>query len=270
MKIYILGDSFSDNLFKNVLDAIKNGEKCESDIYEYIKLLKNKNLPDPMHFGDYLELWGHEVVNLGIAGCSNESIFHQFTKIKEPFDRLIVNWTGLNRFDWYGQNLEVRTFTGGTELGFKARTVDELLIEQGYNRQESILVKNKTNDFISFFLKIYEKQKPIIWSAFEPVSEMIENQKGFIWDIKNPIFNDIIPECNKLEICQETNKKLTDRHYGRYGNFYTALVFNTILEHTNDIEHDGYYTKDLNLISKIKDRIVNAKHNIIDLKNDNI
>ena len=86
------------------------------------------------------------------------SIFGLFTQIKEPFDRLIVNWTGLARFDWYSENSTVRTFTGGINLGFKATTVDELLIEQGYNRQESILVKNKTNDFISFFLKIYEKQ----------------------------------------------------------------------------------------------------------------
>jgi hypothetical protein len=270
MKIYILGDSFADNLFKIEIDAIINGEKRDGPINKYLKLLRNENLPDPMHFGDYLELWGHEVVNLGIGGCSNESIFHQFTQIKEPFDRIIINWTGLSRFDWHLENSTVRTFTGGMDLGFKATTVDELLIEQGYFRQESTIVKNKTSDFISFFLKIYEKQKPIIWSPFEAISEMIKNEKGFIWDIKNPIFNDIIPECNKLEICQETNKKLNDRHYGRYGNFYTALVFNTILEHTNDIEHDGYYTKDLNLISKIKDRIVNAKHNIIDLKNDNI
>jgi hypothetical protein len=128
MKIYILGDSFADNLFKNEINAIINGEKREGPISKYINLLKNENLPDPMHFGDYLKLWGHEVINLGIGGCSNESIFHQFTQIKEPFDRLIVNWTGLSRFDWYLENSEVRTFTGGINLGFKATTEDELLI----------------------------------------------------------------------------------------------------------------------------------------------
>ena len=64
-------------------------------------------------------MWGHEVVNLGLGGCSNESIFHQFTQIKEPFDRLIVNWTGLSRFDWYGKNLEVKSIIKTT--GEKAK-----------------------------------------------------------------------------------------------------------------------------------------------------
>ena len=59
---------------------------------------------------------------------------------------------------------------------------------------------------------------------------------------------------NKLLIETESNGVCKDRHYGRYGNFYTALLFDTILEHTNDIEHDGYYIKDLDLISKIKER----------------
>ena len=55
-------------------------------------------------------------------------------------------------------------------------------------------------------------------------------------------------------------------HYGRYGNFYTALLFDTILEHTKDVEHDGHYTKDLNLISKIKERMSTSQHNIIKMK----
>jgi hypothetical protein len=228
---------------------------------EYIKLLRSQNLPDPLYFDDYLRLWGHEVVNLGKGGCSNYSIYHQFTQIKEPFDRLIVNWTGLNRFDWYENNY-IRTFTGGMAPGVKLTTTDELLLEQSFNRQENVIFKNKTLDFISYFIKTYEKQKPIIWSPFCNVSKLIENQKGFIWDIKEPVFNTIIPEYDKMEIFDETNGKIKDRHYGRYGNFYTALVFNTILEHTKDIEHDGYYIKDSYLISKIKENIKNSKHNL--------
>ena len=88
-----------------------------------------------------------------------------------------------------------------------------------------------------------------IYNDKESLAKLIENIKGFIWDIDEPVFKTIIPEYDKLEIRGETNGKIEDRHYGRYGNFYTALLFDTILEHTNDIEHDGYYIKDLDLIS---------------------
>lgn len=269
MKIYILGDSFTDNLFKYEIDAINNNENRDpSQIYQYIKLLKENDLEYPLHFGDYLKLWGHEVINLGIGGCSNESIYHQFTQIKEPFDRLIVNWTGLARFDWIQENLTIRTFTGGMDPGTKLTKTDELLIEQGFHREKSEVLRNRTIDFISYFTRIYKKQKPIIWTPFENISELIKNQKGFIWDIKELIFKNFIPERDKLEIFTESNKKINDRHYGRYGNFYTALVFNTILEHTKDIEHDGYYINDLNLISKIQEKLQSTQHNIIELKDN--
>jgi hypothetical protein len=262
MKIYLLGDSFTDNLFKIELNHDKNNEKRENQIRDYVDLLRSQNLSDPMYFEDYLKMWGHEVINLGKGGCSNYSIYHQFTQIKEPFDRIIVNWTGLSRFEWYEKNSKVRTFTGGMSPNLKLTTIDELLIEQGINRHESSILINETIDFISYFVKTYEKQKPIIWSPFSTVADIIKNQKGFIWDIKEPIFKTIIPEGNKLEIIDETNRKINDKHYGRYGNFYTALVFNTILEHTKDIEHDGYYIKDLDLISKIKEKIKTTPHNI--------
>jgi len=262
MKIYVLGDSFTDNLYKREMIGFRNNEGRGSEVSKYINLIRNQNLPDALYFDDYLRLYGHEVINLGIGGCSNESIYHQFTQIKEPFDRLIINWTSICRFDWYGQNSKVKTFTGGVNPDVKLTTEDEFMIEQGFNRDENIILIKKTIDFISYFVKMYEKQKPIIWSPFENFAKLIQNQKGFIWDIKEPIFNTIIPDFDKLEIITETNGKIIDRHYSRYGNFYTALVFNTILEHTKDIEHDGYYIKDSHLIDKIKENIKNSKHNL--------
>jgi hypothetical protein len=265
MKIYVLGDSFTDNLFKYEINAIKNGTHSEGQLNEYVKLIKSKNLPDPLYFEDYLKLWGHEVINLGQGGCSNESIFHQFTQIKKPFDRIIINWTGFVRFDWYCEKNIVRTFTGGMPPNSKLTTIDEILVEQGLNRERSQILKNRTLDFISFFVENYTNKKPIIWSPFENISKIIENQKRFIWNVKDPIFENIIPEYSRLEINEETSGKINDQHYGRYGNFYTALIFNTILEHTDDIEHDGYYTKDSELISKIEEKIKTTPHNIIEL-----
>jgi hypothetical protein len=266
MKIYILGDSFTDNLFKNEINKFKNNEKGESPIREYVKLLRNKNLPDPMHFEDYLRMWGHEVINLGKGGCSNYAIYHQFTQIKEPFDRIIINWTGMGRFEWYNDDEGVNTYTGGFPVNSEMTLTDEILVEQTFNREINKTNIKQTKDFISFFVNMFEKYKPIIWGNY--CREEIKNNKGFFWDVCSNFYKDLIPEFKKLEIDSETNYKINDKHYGRYGNFYMALVFDTILEHTKDIEHDGHYIKDLELISKIKDRIVNVKHNIIDLKND--
>ena len=103
----------------------------------------------------------------------------------------------------------------------------------------------------SWFEKMYEKQKPIIWSPFENFAKLIQNQKGFIWDIDEPVFKTIIPEYDKLEIRGETNGKIEDRHYGRYGNYYMAVVFDTILRYTENINHDGYYIKDDHLTGLI-------------------
>jgi hypothetical protein len=263
MKIYVLGDSFTDNLFKYEIEALNNNQYRIGEIYEYVKLLRSKNLPDPLYFEDYLKLWGHEVINLGQGGCSNYSIFHQFSQIKEPFDRIIINWTSIVRFDWYHKNQHFRTFTGGMAPGSNLTVLDELLIEQGLNRETNQTLINQTIDLISFFVKMFEKYKPIIWAPYS--YDIIKNNKGFIWGLTDSIFYPMIRENKKLDISQETDGKLNDKHYGRYGNFYTALIFNTILEHTKDIEHDGYYTKDSELISKIEEKIKTTPHNIIEL-----
>jgi hypothetical protein len=260
MKIYILGDSFTDNLYKIEIDKIRNNQTGKSQILAYVNFLRNRNLPDPMHFEDYLKMWGHEVINLGKGGCSNYSIYHQFTQIKEPFDRIIINWTGYGRFEWYGKNNEVRTVTGGFPPNQKLTAFEEIIAQQSIDKMENTVLIKETNDFIQFFVNTYEKYKPIIWGNY--CREEIKNNKGFFWDACSDFYRDLIPEFNKLEIDSETNYEINDKHYSRYGNFYMALVFDTILEHTNDIEHDGYYTKDLVLIEKIKQKIKTAKHNI--------
>ena len=260
MKIYILGDSFTDNLFKIEIDKIKNNKTGNSLILNYVNFLRNKNLPNPMHFEDYLRMWGHEVINLGKVGCSNYAIYHQFTQIKEPFDRIIINWTGYGRFEWYGKNDEVSTITGGFPPGHKLTAFEEIIAQQSINKMENTVLVKETNDFIKYFVDTYEKYKPIIWGNY--CREEIKNNKGFFWDVCSDFYRNLIPEFNKLEIDSETNYEINDKHYGRYGNFYMALVFDTILEHTKDIEHDGYYTKDLVLIEKIKEKIKTAKHNI--------
>jgi hypothetical protein len=44
-----------------------------------------------------------------------------------------------------------------------------------------------------------------------------------------------------------------------------ALVFDTILKHTENTNHSGLYIKDYHLINKIKETIKNGKHDFVKL-----
>ena len=79
----------------------------------------------------------------------------------------------------------------------------------------------------------------------------------------NEIFKEIIPEFDKLTIKGETG--IDDRHFGRWGNFYCAVIFNTILEYTKDADHDGYYTKDRELSDRIEQTIRESKPDIMSI-----
>lgn len=261
MKIYILGDSFTDNLFQNTIKEIEKGTKPKNGVSEYITFLRNRNLPDPLHFSDYLKLWGYDVINLGKGGCSNNHIYRQFTKIKEPFDRIIVNYTALCRFEWYEKNINVRRLAGGIPPNTKLNKVDEILIEQGLIREEHLELKKETLDFISFFNENYKEKQPIIWAPFPNIKDLIKEEKGFFLAPDDNMFKEIIPEFDKLTISNETKGKINDNHYGRYGNYYAALIFDTILKNT----YTEYPILDLGLFLKIKERIKTEKHNIKDI-----
>ena len=43
MKIYVLGDSFTDNLYKREMIGFKNNEGRGNEIAKYINLIRNQN-----------------------------------------------------------------------------------------------------------------------------------------------------------------------------------------------------------------------------------
>jgi hypothetical protein len=78
-----------------------------------------------------------------------------------------------------------------------------------------------------------------------------------MWDPTQPIYENIIPEWGKLRINEETNELNSDMHYGRYGNYYLALIIKTIIENPIvDYRMDDYY-----MMSKIKEAIKNNPPN---------
>jgi len=272
MRIFLLGDSFTDNLYKRALKTYDKDIKNYPDgITQYIKLLRDNNLDDPLYFDDYLRLWGYDVINLGLGGSSVYTICNQFAKIDREFeknDRIIINWTSPCRFDWLLEDGENRCFTGGAAPKEVTDIVTIELFEQSIRRMDSYLNKNgylfkELVPFMCYLVNLHTRYRPIMWSPFDDVSNLISNNEWYFWEPSNIQFKNIIPEFDKLTIYQETNGKINDRHYGRYGNFYLALIYKTILENTNI--DTPFYTKDLNLIFKIFETLKSESHNILSI-----
>lgn len=268
-RIFLLGDSFADNLFKNNIEFYEKGEQAGNGVYDFVKLLRNSGLKDPLHFEDYLRSWGYEVINLGEGGCSVYSIYYQFTKIDKQFregDRIILNWTSPCRYDWIDEKGGARTFTGGR---VDERETDKIMIhlmEQQVNRSLSYedkegFLKKRMIPFMSYLVNLHEKYKPIVWTPLTDISKIFENEPWYFWGISNNIFHSIIPEFAKLSIAKETKDTVDDWHYGRYGNFYAALVFKELLDYNKD-NNKTSYSKDPDLFEQIVRVIKNSKHEI--------
>ena len=269
MRVFLLGDSFSDNIFTQSISDLDNNRHATDGIYRYIKLLRENKIADPLHWSDYLNLWGYEVVNLAQTGCSNYSIFNQFAGIDSNVktdDRIILNWTGLNRYNWIGKRGNNMVITGGAQPDYDTNIKTKILYDQTVYRMESVdnphgYLRRSTVPFMNYLIQLHNNYKPIVWAPIAQHNVIFEKEKYFMWEVDNNFYKDIIPEHNILTIEQETAGKVEDHHYGRYGNYYMALVFDTILKYTENINHDGFYIKDNQLMGKIIDRIKNNRPN---------
>ena len=269
MRIFVLGDSFSDNILKHSITTIDNVNPDQKGAtFDYVRLLRKNNLPDPLHFQDHLRLWGHEVINLAQNGVSNYSIFDQFANIDQNFkesDRLIINWTGLNRFNWIGKRGNNMVITGGKQPDYDTNIKTKILCDQGVYRMESAEfehghLRRSTVPFMNYLIKLHEKYKPIVWTPITHTN-IFKNEQFFFWHLEHEICKKEIPDFHLITISGETRGDIFDGHYGRYGNYYIAVAFNTILEYTHNNEHDGYYIKDDHLTELIFSQFRKASHN---------
>ena len=272
MRIFLLGDSFTDNVYPQLLESIKNGDTREhrSGTLKYTEKIKKENLPDPLHFEDYLRMWGHEVINFGSNGCTNYDIFYKFVRIDSEFregDRIIINWTGMNRYNWIGKAGNSISINGGKPDDYETNPKTKILFDQYLHRMESSkpggYLFNHMAPFAEYLLNLHERYKPIMWVPSDFPNDAFKEQRFYTNCPSNEVFKEIIPEFDKLKISGETD--IDDSHYGRWGNFYCAVIFNTILEYTKDADHDGYYTKDRELSNKIEQAILESKPDITPL-----
>lgn len=245
MRIFLFGDSFTDNLFKVQYESI---ERCKSDeklkpwIYsnEITKYLLKLNELDSNYnakwFDDWLKEWGYEVYNFGKGSCTIEDILYQIGNLKnfnyEEGDRIIINWTHPSRFNWIDYNLDVMYIHSNTDI-LKDKLPTELFRYQALNREMSFNggYLNKTLlPFMEYLIELHKKYNPIVWTPFSDLSKIIGNQKWFFSFTDDYSHSNLLSKTNHWGINGETFGVINDGHYGQYGNYYIALLFDEIIK----------------------------------------
>ena len=253
MRIFVLGDSFAQNLFKEAYESNYTGD--DYNILNYVRKLNEHGIDRALWFTDWLEKWGHEVINLGKGGASNEDIYYQFSNIDNfrEGDRLIIWWTGVSRFIWFNEN---------GEAWVKGHSIHEdsppYIIDQALYRAHSAdinggYVNQKIIPFIKYLTKTHSKYKPII-TSFCPLlqQKIIGSPYFFSFNLNSQYLN---LGFNWFQgIKTETNGLIDDGHNGRTLNYLWATGFDEIIKSNLD----GGYANDIKLQRDIKNRIIGS------------
>ena len=279
MKIFLLGDSFTCNLFKEKYDAIEKSKTDENlrswdQSNEMSKYLLKLNELDINYtakwFDDWLKEWGYDVYNFGKEGCTIEDIIYQFSKIKNfnynEGDRIIINWTHPSRFNWINDKYNVIYIHPNTD-GY-VNIPNELFKYQAVNREISFFnnqpgyyLNEKLLPFMEYIIELHSKYKPIVWSPFDNVDKIIEKQKwSFSLKTQNT-YDEFLSKLPKIfSIVAETLNAFDDGHYGQYGNYYLAVLFDEIIKSN----FGPYYNNNSKIIfDKVLDRIKFEKKEFI-------
>jgi hypothetical protein len=267
MRIFVLGDSFADNLFAEAYNYIgkfspselNNRSRNFSPIQRYLLSLKNENIDKAKWFTDWLEEWGYEIINLGTGGCTNQHIFYQFAKIDKEFregDRIILHWTDHCRFDWIADETGRTIWVHPAMNGFK-EPLRSVLHNHSICIDESFKTKNKSlnNHLVPFMDWIVEKHSeynPIVWSVFSHTMQYLNKSRFF--NTNSSYFSSLLKD--NWNIKKESNGFFDDGHFGRYGNYYVAVLFDEIIKSGITANFDETHNREY--ITKITtDRIKN-------------
>jgi hypothetical protein len=258
MKIFLLGDSFTCNLFAEKYDLIEKSKNDKNlvtwvqsnEIGKYlIKLNELDSNYKAKWFDDWLREWGYDVYNFGKGGCSIEDIIYQFSKIKDfdynDGDRIIINWTHPSRFNWITDNLGHMCIHSNTES--LHNLPKELFANQTVNREMSFFndkeghyLNENLLPFMEYIIEIHSRYNPIVWSPFADVSDKIINHKwsfSFIDEYSYSAF--LSKTMSNWSMGPETSHVINDGHFGQYGNYYIALLFDEIIKNNLGPNYNG-------------------------------
>jgi hypothetical protein len=270
MRIFVLGDSFADNLFAegyrwigNFSDeALNDYSKYHfSQIQKYLISLKKENIENAKWFSDWLEEWGYEVINLGQGGCSNQNIFYQFAKIDKEFkegDRIILHWTDHCRFDWaadeFGRNISIHPEIHGMDEPLKTiLNKHSVCIDESFKTKFGYLNSHLV-PFMDWIVEKHSEYNPIVWSVFSSTIKPLNKSRYF--DVNSPYFLSLLED--NWTLFKESNFSHKDGHFGRYGNYYMAVLFDEIIKSGITTNIDEKSNKAY-IIKNVVDRIKSEK-----------
>lgn len=105
---------------------------------------------------------------------------------------------------------------------------------------------------MEYIVKMHDKYKPIIWTPFSDLDNILLNKEHyFSFQSQNGYDNFLSKLPLNWSMRHETNGLINDGHYGRYGNYYLAILFDTIIK--NDLK--SYYNKDNFIFETALERI---------------
>lgn len=254
MRIFVLGDSFAENLYKNAYES--DYYNINAPIHNYVKKLEEYGIDKAMWFTDWLEEWGYEIINLGKGGSCNEDIYYQFSKIDnfQEGDRLIIWWTGISRFLWFNERGQGWVKGHSIHEDSEPYLIDQALYRAKSMDMEDGYANQKIITFIKYITKVHSKYKPIITSFCPILQQKISDSPYFFsLNLNSPYLSLGFNWFEAIKI--ETNGLIDDGHNGRTLNYLWATGFDEIIKSNLD----GGYTKNFKLQRDIKNRIISSK-----------
>lgn len=250
MRLFLIGDSFTDNLFKlsyDEIEKVKNnapGSGEYTEIRKYLIYLEQHGYEKAKWFDDLLVDMGYEVYNFAQGGCTIEDIIYQFSNLskfeKRDDDRIILNWTHPSRFNWIRDSHTVHYAHSNWHPIWgdnnSTNSIAKLMQQQAINREESFsaeygYLNRKLLPFMEYLIEMHSKYKPIVWSPFADLDEIIADQKWVFSFIGKEHYSDFLSKLpNNMSIIDETDFLFEDHHFGRAGNYYIATLLDEIIK----------------------------------------
>jgi len=253
MRLYVLGDSYAENLYnygKFSKQHPYNSESTSRDrMLKYYNLLNENNIFEMKWFTDWLIDFGYEVFNFGEGGCSIDETFYQFAHMDANFkegDRIILWVTNPERFLWVKDDgwkssalVKDNIYTDVNE------NYANLLYQQNVNRILSLelnhgYLNNSFKIFINYLINIHSKYKPIVISHTPEGINLIKNNK-YYFDYEN--FSKKSKDIFSININVETHGKIHDFHFGRSANY----LFSNFIDKIIKLNIDGNYNDNVDL-----------------------